>query len=430
MQNLIQYLGRSSVGGAAPLSLSIWGRDMRKAIISLILLMTPLAPAPVLAADASALQEGAPDQYVVVRGDTLWGISGRFLKDVWRWPELWRMNQEQLKNPHRIFPGDVIVLDREGAEVRLRLVRPEDAAAVPVPGAPPTPVAPRDTVKLSPRTRAEPLADKAIPAIPPSAIEPFLSRPLVVGRDELDSAPSVLATQENRVAIGAGSVAYAEGLDSEKGLDWQLFRRGDALIDPDTDETLGYQATYLGEARVIRRGNPATLEITKSAQEIYTGDRLLPAAKERPTFSYVPRAPAKEVRGRIMSIYPNNVGETGPLGIVALSKGSNDGLEVGHVLAIYRSQSTLRYATRMAPLYGREGLSGSDSPRAYYEERITPRDAPLYDRGRRITVDEARKLPDERYGLVMVFRTFDRASFGLVMNASRPVEVNDVVTNP
>ncbi|HSA71726.1 MAG TPA: LysM peptidoglycan-binding domain-containing protein [Burkholderiales bacterium] len=403
---------------------------MRKAIISLILLMTPLAPAPVLAADASALQEGAPDQYVVVRGDTLWGISGRFLKDAWRWPEVWRMNQEQLRNPHRIFPGDVIVLDREGAEVRLRLVRPEDAAAVPVPGAAPTPVAPRDTVKLSPRTRAEPLADKAIPAIPPSAIEPFLSRPLVVGRDELDSAPSVLATQENRVAIGAGSVAYAEGLDSEKGLDWQLFRRGDALIDPDTDETLGYQATYLGEARVIRRGNPATLEITKSAQEIYTGDRLLPAAKERPTFSYVPRAPAKQVRGRIMSIYPNNVGETGPLGIVALSKGSNDGLEVGHVLAIYRSQNTLRYATRMAPLYGRQGLSGSDSPRSYYEERITPRDAPLYERGRRITVDEARKLPDERYGLVMVFRTFDRASFGLVMNASRPVEVNDVVTNP
>jgi hypothetical protein len=131
-----------------------------------------------------------------------------------------------------------------------------------------------------------------------------------------------------------------------------------------------------------------------------------------------------------MSVYPNNVGETGPLGIVTLSKGSSDGLEVGHVLAIFRSQSTLRYATRMAPLYGREGLSGSDSPRAYYEERITSRDAPLYERGRRITVDEATKLPDERYGLVMVFRTFDRASFGLVMNASRPVEVNDVVTNP
>ena len=403
---------------------------MRKAIISLILLMTPLAPAPALAADASALREGAPDQYIVVPGDTLWGISGRFLKDFWRWPELWRMNQEQLRNPHRIYPGDVIVLDRSGAEVQLRLLKADDPAAVAAAAAAaPAAAPPRDTVKLSPRVRAEPLADKAIPAIPPSAIEPFLSRPLVVGKDELDSAPFVLATQENRLAIGAGSVAYAEGLGSDKGDIWQVFRRGDALIDPETDEILGYQATYLGDARVIRRGDPATIEITKSAQEIYSGDRLLPAAKEKPTFSYVPRAPWKPVRGRIMSTYAS-LGETGPLGIVALSKGSKDGLEVGHVLAIYRTQTTLRYGTRMAPLYGREGLSGSDSPRAYYDETITPRDAPLYERGRRITVEEAAKLPDERFGLVMVFRTFDRAAFGLVMQASRPVAVNDVVTNP
>ena len=403
---------------------------MRKAIISLILLMTPLAPA--LAADASALQEGAPDQYIVVPGDTLWSISGRFLKDPWKWPELWRMNQEQLRNPHRIYPGDVIVLDRSGAELQLRLLRADDpaavaAAAAAAAGAPPAP--PRDTVKLSPRTRAEPLADKAIPAIPPSVIEPFLSRPLVVGQDELDGAPVVLANQENRVAIGAGNVAYAQGLGYDKGDVWQVFRRGDALIDPDTDEILGYLATYLGEARVIRSGDPATIEITKSVQEIYAGDRLLPAAKERPTFSYVPRAPWKPVRGRIMSTY-GSLGETGPLGIVALSKGSKDGLEVGHVLAIFRSQSTLAYGTRMAPLYGAEGLSGSDSPRAYYSEEITPRDAPLYQRGRRITEDDAAKLPDERFGLVMVFRTFDRAAFGLVMQASRPVAVNDLVTNP
>jgi nucleoid-associated protein YgaU len=403
---------------------------MRKAIISLILLMTPLAPAPALGADASALREGAPDQYIVVPGDTLWGISGRFLKDTWRWPELWRMNQEQLRNPHRIYPGDVIVLDRSGAEVQLRLLKADDPAAVAAAAAAaPAAAPPRDTVKLSPRVRAEPLADKAIPAIPPSAIEPFLSRPLVVGKDELDSAPFVLATQENRLAIGAGSVAYAEGLGPDKGDVWQVFRRGDALIDPETDEILGYQATYLGDARVIRRGDPATIEITKSAQEIYSGDRLLPAAKEMPTFSYVPRAPWKPVRGRIMSTYAS-LGETGPLGIVALSKGSKDGLEVGHVLAIYRSQTTLRYGTRMAPLYGREGLSGSDSPRAYYSEEITPRDAPLYERGRRITAEDAAKLPDERFGLVMVFRTFDRAAFGLVMQASRPVAVNDVVTNP
>jgi hypothetical protein len=402
---------------------------MRKAIISLILLMTPLAPAPALGADASALQEGAPDQYIVVPGDTLWGISGRFLKDTWRWPELWRMNQEQLRNPHRIYPGDVIVLDRAGAEVQLRLLKADDPAAVAAAAAAAAAAPPRDTVKLSPRVRAEPLADKAIPAISPSAIEPFLSRPLVVGQDELDSAPFVLANQENRVAIGAGNVAYVQGLGYDRGDVWQVFRRGDALIDPDTDETLGYQATYLGEARVIRRGDPATIEITKSAQEIYAGDRLLPAAKEVPTFSYVPRAPWKPVRGRVMSTY-GSLGETGPLGIVALSKGSKDGLEVGHVLAIYRSQTTQRYGTRMAPLYGAQGLSGSDSPRAYYSEEITPRDAPLYQRGRRITEADAAKLPDERFGLVMVFRTFDRAAFGLVMQASRPVAVNDLVTNP
>jgi hypothetical protein len=404
---------------------------MRKAIISLILLMTPLAPA--LAADASALKEGAPDQYIVIPGDTLWGISGRFLKDPWKWPGLWRMNQEQLRNPHRIYPGDVIVLDRSGAEVQLRLLKADDpaavaaAAAAAAPGAAPAPA--RDTVKLSPRTRAQPLADKAIPAIPPSVIEPFLSRPLVVGQDELDSAPFVLANQENRVAIGAGNVAYAQGMGYDKGDIWQVFRRGDALIDPDTDEILGYQATYLGEARVIRRGEPATIEITRSAQEIYAGDRLLPAAKETPTFSYVPRAPWKPVRGRIMSTYAS-LGETGPLGIVALSKGSKDGLEVGHVLAIYRSQSTLAYGTRMAPVYGTQGLAANDSPRAYYSEEITPRDAPLYQRGRRITEEDAANLPDERFGLVMVFRTFDRAAFGLVMQASRPVAVNDLVTNP
>jgi hypothetical protein len=290
-------------------------------------------------------------------------------------------------------------------------------------------VPPRDTIKLSPRLRAEPLADKAIPAIPPSVIEPFLSRPLVVGQDELASAPVVLANQENRVAIGAGNIAYVEGLDPDKGLNWQVFRRGDALIDPETGDTLGYQAVYLGDARVIRRGDPATIEVTRSAQEIYTGDRLLPAAKEIPTFSYVPRAPWRPVRGRVMSTY-GNLGETGPQGIVALSKGSLDGLEVGHVLAIYRSQSTLAFGSRMAPLYGTQGLTANESPRPYYSEDLPTRDAPLYQRGRRITEADAAKLPDERFGLVMVFRTFDRAAFGLVMQASRPVAVNDVVTNP
>jgi hypothetical protein len=395
---------------------------MRKAIISLILLMTPLVS--VLAADAGDLKEDAPDRYTVVPGDTLWGISGRFLKDVWKWPEVWRMNQEQVRNPHRIYPGDVIVLDRSGGAPQLRLLRDGTGD----PGAADAAAAGRDTVKLSPKTRAQPLADKAVPAIPPSAIEPFLSRPLVVGQHELDSAPVIMATEDNRVAIGAGDIAYADNLKRGDSV-WQLFRRSDALVDPDTGETLGYLAIYLGEARLRKFGNPSTIEITKSPQEIYVGDRLLPISKEVPTFSYVPRAPGRSVRGRVMTTY-GNLGETGPLGIVALSKGSKDGLEVGHVLAIYRSQSTSRYEVRRSPLYGREGLSVSDSPRTYYSEQITPRDAPLYERGKPITGADIARLPDERYGLVMVFRTFDRTAFGLVMQASRPVAVNDVVTNP
>jgi hypothetical protein len=169
--------------------------------------------------------------------------------------------------------------------------------------------------------------------------------------------------------------------------------------------------------------------ITKSQQEIYVGDRLLPSAKQLPTFSYVPRAPGKPVRGRIVSTY-GNLGETGPAGIVALSKGTKDGLEVGHVLAILRSQSTSRYETRMAPLYGRQGITGSDSPRTYYAEQLTSRDSSLLEGPKPIRPEDAAKLPDERYGLVMVFRTFDRAAFGLVMQASRPVAVNDVVINP
>jgi hypothetical protein len=384
--------------------------------------MTPLVSG--LAADAGDLKEDAPDRYIVVPGDTLWSISGRFLKDVWKWPEVWRMNQEQVRNPHRIYPGDVIVLDRSGGAPQLRLLR--DGAADP--GAAAAAAAGRDTVKLSPRTRAQPLADKAVPAIPPSAIEPFLSRPLVVGQNELDSAPVIMATEENRVVIGAGNIAYADNLKRGDQL-WQVFRRGDALVDPDTGETLGYLAIYLGEARLRKFGDPSTIEITKSPQEIYVGDRLLPSSKQVPTFSYVPRAPWRPVRGRIMTTY-GNLGETGPLGIVALSKGSQDGLEGGHVLAIHRSQSTSVYEVRQSPLYGEQGLSANDSPRTYYSEQLTPRDAPLYARGKPITEADIARLPDERYGLVMVFRTFDRTAFGLVMQASRPVAVNDLVTNP
>src|SRR5262245_56095132 len=291
------------------------GAIMNKTIISLILLLTPLwalaqAPAkpaakasPRAAAQAQGpvIKDNAPDRYVVVPGDTLWSISGRFLQNPWQWPEIWKMNQEQIKNPHRIYPGDVIVLDRSAQEARLRLVQLE-------------------TVRRSPEIRVESLAAKPIPTIPPAVIEPFLARPLVVGVNELDTAPRISAAQDNRVTMGAGAVAYASGIDKEKGSAWQVFRRGDALVDPETRELLGYEAVYLGEAQVITFADESTVRITKSAQEIYVGDRLVPAAREVPNFGYVPRAPGKPVRGRIVSAY-GSLGEAGPMSIVTLSRG-------------------------------------------------------------------------------------------------------------
>jgi hypothetical protein len=253
---------------------------------------------------------------------------------------------------------------------------------------------------------------------------------MVVGQNELDSAARIVATEENRVAIGAGNIAYARGITKDKGEIWQIFRRGDALIDPDTQKTLGYEAVYLGEARVRDfGGDVATIEIIRSSREINQDDRLLPTTKQLPNFAYVPHAPQKSIRGRIVSAY-GHLQETGPFSIVALSKGSADGLEVGHVLAIYRHQSGSLYAQRTQPLYGRSGLSGSDSRRNYYGEQLRPRDGPVYAHRDSTKDADIADLPDERYGLVMVFRTFDHASFALVMQATRPVSVLDIVTNP
>ena len=402
---------------------------MKKAIISLMLLLAPLGAA--VAAEADAIKADAPDRYTVVPGDTLWGISGRFLTDPWRWPEVWRLNQEEIRNPHLIFPGDVIVLDRATGRLSVEGRKGATAAAGAAAGAGGIPQL--ATVNVKPRVRIEALPPKPIPTIKPSDIAPFLTRPLVVGQDELDATPVIIATQEDRVAIGAGDKAYAEGLTKEGGVVWQVYRRGDALIDPESDEILGYQALYLGEARVTKFGDVSSVEITSSVLEINAGDHLVPASREQPVFAYVPHAPRSPVRAFIISAYPN-LGETGPFGVVALSKGSRDGLEVGNVLAIYTStqlgKRPGRYGLRTSPIYGRQGLSGSDSPRTYYSPVITPRDGPLFGKTEPIDEELIRKLPDERYGLLMIFRTFDRAAFAVVMEASRPVNVYDAAVNP
>ena len=378
---------------------------MKKAIISLILLLSfALA---IAATTTPELRTDAPDRYTVVPGDTLWGIATRFLRDPWRWPELWRMNRDQVRNPHRIYPGDTLVLDRSGSRVTMRL----------------------ETSRLSPRARIEPRDADAIQTIAPSVIEPFLSKPLVVGANELDAYPEIAATQEDRVALGAGNIAYVKGLRQSGETRWQVFRRGDPLIDPETKQLLGYIGIYLGEAELRRRGELATVEITKAAQEVYRGDRLVPFPKDGPIFAYVPHAPQSPVRGRIVSTY-GGLWETGPLAIVTLSRGKRDGLEVGHVLAIHRDQRSARYAERTEPLWGREGPSGKDQRIPYYPADLPARDSPLFKSAPAVRESDFQQLPEERYGLLLIFRTFDRASFALVMQASRPVAVADIITNP
>jgi len=350
------------------------------------------------------LAPGAPDSYTVQKGDTLWDIAAKFLKEPWRWPQIWRLNKDQIRNPHLIYPGNVVRLDRAGPSLAIE-------AAPGVPGAPPD---------VRPRIRAERLAIEAIPTIPLKVIGPFLFHPLVIERGGLDGAPKIVATQEGRYNIGASSRAYVAGFGDTKETLWQVFRPGIALVDPDTDETLGFEAIYLGSARLTRTGSPATVQILSSTQEITTGDRLVVAPQPQ-VFAYAPRAPEKPIRGRIMSIYGGVTdartdyyrqgaagyresqqrygGETGNLAVVSINRGAKHGLEAGHVLAI--SRSTVIYNDRSTgPFYMGD-----------------PRTQPF-------------PLPEERYGLMMVFRVFENLSYALTLGVERQVAPGDFVTPP
>jgi LysM repeat protein len=377
---------------------------MKTRIISLLLVMSSFALAAL--SSAQDLKADAPDRYTVQRGDTLWGISGRYLTSPWNWPRLWGMNRDQVRNPHRIYPGDVLVLDRASGTLRVG----ERSEA------------------MSPRVRTEDI-QQAVPTIPPSAIEAFASRPMVISENELDGAPRIMATEESRVVVGAGNIAYAKGLTQDKGESWHIYRRGDRLVDPDSGATLGYLGMYLGDATVRKFGDVSRIEITKSVQEIYTGDRLVPVSKEAPVFAYVPRAPNGAVKGRVMSLN-DNLFETGRYSVVSLSRGAKDGLESGHVLALYRSPTASRYSLRTSAILGRTGPTGSDGRRPYHEEQLNVRNSPIYNKPSPINEADIASIPAERYGLVMVFRTFERASFALVMQASLPVAIDDVFTTP
>ncbi len=396
---------------------------MRQLVVSLALLLAT----PVLA-DSLKLQDNAPDKYVVVKGDTLWDISGRFLKDPWRWPQIWNMNREEIKNPHWIYPGDMVVLDRSGKEPRLSLVK--GGSALP-------------TVKLAPGVRATDISDQAIPPIPIRVIHPFLAQPRVVPEGTFDGAPFILGTNAERVVLGSGDEAFATG--GKPGVTrWNVLRPGKALKDPETGEVLGREVEYLGDARTLVEGAPQKITITQSVKEILARDKLV-EADNTTTFEYLPHAPEAKVSARIISAY-GGLSDSGRYQTVVLNRGSKDGLEPGHVLAVYREGTAVKLTRdekdRMA--WVNEKASGVPEGGAwlYNDVRCLKDDGKVtYDQAIEIrnafrstclgnTSDRAVKLPDARSGLVMVYRVFDRVSYALIMESDGPVYLLDTVRNP
>jgi len=384
-------------------------QQVRKSIIALAFLLPGLLLAQAPSAPLT-IKPDAPDRYTVVPGDTLWGISQRYTDSPWRWPELWNLNREAIRNPHLIYPGYVIVLDRErgqltigtGTERAPGTTTPPDSGAAPTTSTTPTPPSTSTasgaagTVKIGPRIRAESLARQEIPSIPPSAIEPFLSRPLVIEPDGLEKGPTIIGTQADRVLLATGNAAYVRGIGKSRDDTWYVYRKGNPLVDPDTNQTLAYEAVYLGTAQLTRPGEPATVTLTDTVLEVGAGDKLVAAGRPQPV-NYAPRAPGSQIKGRVIAIYGGvgKVGEAGPQQVISINRGKANGVEVGHVLALYNFGGSVRDTSK-----GQNDASA----------RI--------------------QLPDERAGLAFVFRVFDRVSYALIMQATKPVAPLDVVQTP
>jgi hypothetical protein len=347
------------------------------------------------------LAPNAPDSRTVQPGDTLWGVSSLFLKSPWRWPELWGMNLNQIRNPHLIYPGQVLVLEKRDGRAFLRVGQASGEAG--------------GTVKLSPKVRSQVLDNGAIAAIPLNLIGPFLNEAVVFNSNDLEVAPRIVATQEGRVLVSRGETAYVRG-DTAAARDYRLFRELSPLIDPETREVLGYEGRYVGTAELARRGEtivhaddnkswlaslvstgpqatvvPDTIRITSTRLEAGVGDRLSPVPQQE-LVAYVPHPPSAEVNARVISVYGDGL-QAGQNQVVSINRGSRDGMERGHVLAIWRAGKPAVDTTTQG---GRAVL----------------------------------RLPDEKHGLAFVFRTFDRVSYALILNVQDPVTAGDKLTQP
>ncbi len=334
----------------------------------------------------SELAPNAPDTYTVKARDTLWDISGLYLKTPWRWPELWGMNLDEIRNPHLIYPGQVLLLEKGDGRARLRVGK----------------VVGGDTLKLSPKVRSQRNDLGAIPSIPFHLIEPFLNEAVIFSTNELETAPRIVASQEGRVVMGRGDTAYVRGPLDDSKREYRVFREPKPLVDPTTKELLGYEATYVGTAQYTVPGEsrnaslgepeiiPATFLLNTLRIEARVDDRLS-AIPPREFSNYSPHAPQGPMAGQVVSIYGEGL-NAGQNQIVALNKGTRDGMERGHVLALWRKGNIV--------------IDSTDAARPNI------------------------KLPDERHGLLFVFRVFDRMSYALILSVQEPVRAGDKFTQP
>lgn len=320
-------------------------------------------------AEEPQLRDNYPQQHTVVKGDTLWDISNTFLSNPWMWPEIWHVNP-QIKNPHLIYPGDVIRLVYLDGKPRITVDR-------------------NRVVKLSPKVRVVEQGD-AIPSISLDKINKFLSRSRIVTAEQLESAPYVVSGESKRLVLGKGDRLYARGDFDDSIAVYGVYRKGETYVDPETGEQLGVQALDIGSGRMrALEGEIATLLMTRTTEEVRVGDRLLTEEQRAIDSTFFPSAPEGEVDATIIAV-EGGVTQVGNMDVVVINRGEREGMNVGNVLAVYKVGGTVK------------------------------------DRVKGDTVT----LPDERAGLVMVFRTFEKLSLGIVLEADRPLAVRDRVRNP
>jgi hypothetical protein len=345
---------------------------------------------PVLAGEAPdskiVLAAGHPQQYTVVKGDTLWGIAAKFLRDPWRWKEIWQGN-EQIQNPDLIYPGDVIYLSERDGQPILSLQQRVGADGTSLSADGPD----GSLVKVSPTIRLGELS-APIPNIPMSIIGPFLSKPRVVSGDSLSHLPYIVSFRDGRLMVGSGSSLYVRNLSENTVSAFDVVRKGKPYRHHRTDKLLGYEALYVARADLQKRGDPATFSVHDAERAVMIGDRLIAVNAERGQFDIRPTVPTDDLRGAIIQVV-DGVSQIGQHDIVVIDLGTEEGMQAGHVMSIFQSSGTVR--DRVINFAG-----------------------------------ESVRLPEERAGLLLVFRTFDHISYGLVMDATRALHTGDAVRTP